>query len=95
MHYNADTLIMCLHPLGPPPSLFLHNVIDLLFNAQTNSSLVIPGYFLGSLLTPAQSSEEKKQHEMCQRKNFICSINLKSGSFLSNETADELFGCVL
>lgn len=31
---------------------------------------------------------------MSWRKNFICSINLESGSFLSNETVDELFGCV-
>lgn len=57
VHYNADTLIMCLHPLGPtPPPPPPNNVIDLLFNAQTNSSLIIPGYFLGSV----QSSKEKK-----------------------------------
>lgn len=33
-------------PLHPPTS----HVIDLFFNAQTNGSLIIPGYFLGSLL---------------------------------------------
>lgn len=59
MHYVADTLIMCLHPLGVPPP---YNVIDLLFNAQTNSSLIIPGYFLGSLF--AQHNPLKRKSNM-------------------------------
>lgn len=54
VHYNTDTLIMCLHPLSPPPTPPCppptSHVIDLFFNAQTNGSLIIPGYFLGSLL---------------------------------------------
>lgn len=89
MHYSADTLIMCVHPLGlllPPPNI----VIDLLFNAQTNSSLTIPGYFL----SPPNPLKRRKQSEMSWRENFICSVNLESGSFLSNQTVDELFGCV-
>lgn len=95
MHYIADRLIMCLHPLGPnptppPPP---HHAIDLAFNAQTNSSLVIPGYFLGPLLSQHNPLKGGggKQCEMSWGKNFICSINLESGSFLSNETVDELF----
>lgn len=94
MHYNSDALIMCLHPLGPTPHL-PYNFIDLLFNAQTSGSLIVPGYFLGFLLSPAEISEEKKQSEMSWRKKLISSINLESGSFLSNETVDELFGRVL
>lgn len=92
MHYNPGTLIMCLHPLGLYP--LPYNVIDLLFNAQTNRSLIIPGYFLGSPPLQAQSSKEKKR-EMSWRENFICSVNLGKGSFLSNKTVDELFCCVL
>lgn len=46
-------LIICVHPLGPTPPNF---GIDLLFNAQTYSSLIIPGYFF----SPTQSSKEEK-----------------------------------
>lgn len=68
MHYSADALIMCLHPLGPPPPLSLplslpsppNIVIDLVFNAQTNSSLIIPGYFLGCLLSQHSPSLKRE-----------------------------------
>lgn len=85
-----DWLCVCILWVQTPPPP--HHAIDLAFNAQTNSSLVIPGYFLGPLLSQHNLLKgEKKQCEMSWRKNFICSINLESGSFLSNETVDELF----
>lgn len=47
-----DWLCVCiLWVQTPPPPPPPHHAIDLAFNAQTNSSLVIPGYFLGPLLS--------------------------------------------
>lgn len=74
-----DWLCVCILWVQTPPPP--HHAIDLAFNAQTNSSLVIPGYFLGPLLSQHNLLKgEKKQCEMSWRKNFICSINLESGS---------------
>lgn len=48
--------ILWVHP-SPTPS---NNVIDRLFNAQTNSSLIISGYFLSSLLSQPRPQKRKK-----------------------------------
>lgn len=73
---------MCVRPLGLLPPLNI--VIDLLFNAQTDSSLTVPGY----LLSPPNPLKRRKRTEMSWTENFICSVNVESGSFLSNETVD-------
>lgn len=44
-----DWLCVCILWVQTPPPP--HHAIDLAFNAQTNSSLIIPGYFLGPLLS--------------------------------------------
>lgn len=99
VHYNADTLIMCLHPLGSPlPSVSLQCYWSA-FNAQTNSSLIVPVFFFFPFFFfyclphfPTQSSKEKrKENEMSWRKNFICSVNQERGSLLSKETIDRCF----